>query len=321
MSTSRKNVKDTNATNIQIAQMANDFNAAQLDKQIAEQWKMWRAENEYNSPSAKRQRLEEAGYNPFMNTDGGVASSMTAPSPHPAVVPTMQVPPSGLQDFATFMAGLGDILRSASGVGIAVPQIAGQVQTNAYNKKAYVTHLKMLNDNSKILGVTANNEATRQNLQITGQELSNNMAYEQIRGHVIENMKASVELQALPEQLRLGLAHLTTDLKLKYQQGDLNKRQIEKVIEDIRNVRLEGDYMEQTMDSRVRQAEAQAVHAESNQGSDNPYQLGQDVVRSVQDFLRHNVLDQDPSYPFTNMIRRNPSGTGDTVDVSKHWWR
>ena len=70
MSTSRKNVKDTNATNIQIAQMANDFNAAQLDKQIAEQWKMWRAENEYNSPSAKRQRLEEAGYNPFMNTDG-----------------------------------------------------------------------------------------------------------------------------------------------------------------------------------------------------------------------------------------------------------
>ena len=321
MSTSRKNVKDTNATNIQIAQMSNDFNAAQLDKQIAEQWKMWQAQNEYNSPSAQRQRLEEAGYNPFMNTDGGVASSMTAPSPLPAVVPTLQAPPSGLQDFATFMDGLSNILQSASGAGIAVPQIAGQVQTNAYNKEAYVTQLKMLNDNSKILGVTANNEETRQNLQITGQELSNNMAYEQIRGHVIENMKASVELQALPEQLRLGLVHLTTDLKLKYQQGDINKLQIEKLIEDIRYLRLEGDYMEQTMDSRVRQAEAQAVHAESNQGSDNPYQLGQDLVRNVQDFLRHNVLDEDPSYPFTNMIPRKPSGSGDTVDVSKHWWR
>lgn len=321
MSTSRKNTKDTNATNLQIAQMSNEFNAAQLDKQIAEQWKMWEAQNEYNSPAAQRQRLEEAGYNPYMNTDGGIASSMTAPSPQPAVVPTMQVPPSGLQDFATFMSGLSDILQSVSGTGVAVPQIAGQVQTNAYNKQAYVTQLKMLNDNAKILGVTANNEQMRQNLQITGQELSNNMAYEQIRGHVIENMKASEELQALPEQLKLGLAHLTTDLKLKYQQGDINKRQIEKIIEDIRNVRLEGDYMEQTMDSRVRQSAADAAHAESNQGADNPYQLGQDVVRQVQDFLRHNVLDESPDYPFTNMIKRNPAGNGAVRDVTNDWWR
>ena len=92
MSTSRKNTKDTNQTNLEIAQMGNEYNMAMLDKQIQEQWKMWQAENEYNSASAQRARLEAAGLNPYLMMDGGnagSASSMTAPAAQGAIVPTM----------------------------------------------------------------------------------------------------------------------------------------------------------------------------------------------------------------------------------------
>lgn len=54
------------------------------------QYRMWNLENSYNTPSAQRQRLEEAGYNPYMQNisagnaesspQGNMASSVTNPS-------------------------------------------------------------------------------------------------------------------------------------------------------------------------------------------------------------------------------------------------
>lgn len=98
----------TNKTNMAINQMNNEFNAAEAEKSRQFQLDMWNRENEYNSASSQRQRLSEAGLNPYLMMNGGnagIASSAGSTSPATAAPPlSMQ-----RQDFT----GIGNILSSA----------------------------------------------------------------------------------------------------------------------------------------------------------------------------------------------------------------
>lgn len=98
----------TNKTNMAINQMNNEFNAAEAAKARQFQLDMWNRENEYNSASSQRQRLTEAGLNPYLMMNGGnagVASSAGSTSPATAASPlAMQ-----RQDFT----GIGNVLSSA----------------------------------------------------------------------------------------------------------------------------------------------------------------------------------------------------------------
>lgn len=299
MSTSRKNTKDTNQTNLEIAQMGNEYNMAMLDKQIQEQWKMWQAENEYNSASAQRQRLEEAGLNPYLMMDGGnagSASSMTAPAAQGAIVPTMQAPAqSGLQEFLAAIDGITQLAGGIANTLFTGTQIAGASVDNVVKKQTALADIQQRRALSKISQITAGNERTRQNLNIAGQSISNEAAYQSLLGHAVDNMRAYTELQALPEQLQYSLAHLAADLKQKYLNHDLTRKQIEKEIESIRGLRFENQYAGETLDARVRTAEAGANAAEANQGANNWYQL-------AQDFLRHFVLDKSNSKSIMEQI-------------------
>ena len=71
------NTKSTNKTNLKIAQMNNEYNKAMFDQQIQYNWDMWNAENAYNTASAQRQRLEDAGLNPYLMMSGGDAGVAT----------------------------------------------------------------------------------------------------------------------------------------------------------------------------------------------------------------------------------------------------
>ena len=91
-----------------INQMNNEFNAAEAEKARQFQLDMWNKTNEYNSASAQRSRLEEAGLNPYLMMNGGsagTAQSAGSSSPASAASPlSMQ-----RQDFS----GIGNILSSA----------------------------------------------------------------------------------------------------------------------------------------------------------------------------------------------------------------
>lgn len=65
--------RSANKTNMRINQMNNEFNAKEAEKQRQWQESMWNKENEYNTASAQRQRLEDAGLNPYMMLNGGSA--------------------------------------------------------------------------------------------------------------------------------------------------------------------------------------------------------------------------------------------------------
>lgn len=115
---SKRAAKAYNKGQKEIAQMNNEWNAQQAainrDWQTSErdaqnQWTLeqWNRENEYNSPAAQRARLEEAGYNPYMNgLDGntagtGVTSAGVSGVGNPTAEMPNQVPAAFSMDFSS----------------------------------------------------------------------------------------------------------------------------------------------------------------------------------------------------------------------------
>lgn len=104
---------DTNKTNLKIAQMNNDFNAREAQKARDFQLDMWDKENEYNKASSQRNRLEEAGYNPYMSdAQAGTASGMSGTSAATAAGAAPQIPYT--PDFQSVGLNLASALKMMS---------------------------------------------------------------------------------------------------------------------------------------------------------------------------------------------------------------
>ena len=102
-SQNRQNVRETNQMNYKINQMNNQFNERMAIQQRNWQENMWNKENAYNTAFAQRQRLEEAGLNPYLMMNGGSAgvaqsagTGATASSPGNAVMKPFQADYSGI---------------------------------------------------------------------------------------------------------------------------------------------------------------------------------------------------------------------------------
>lgn len=115
-------VNSTNRANMRINQMNNEFNAVEAEKARQFQWEMYNATNEYNTASAQRQRLSEAGLNPYLMMSGGsagTAQSSGSTSPASAASPlAMQ-----RQDFSGISNTLSSALQIANQSKIADAQV------------------------------------------------------------------------------------------------------------------------------------------------------------------------------------------------------
>lgn len=104
---------DTNKANLKINQMNNDFNAREAQKARDFQLAMWDKENEYNSASSQRKRLENAGYNPYMSAaQAGTAAGMSGTSAATAAGAAPQVPYT--PDFQSVGVNLASALKMMS---------------------------------------------------------------------------------------------------------------------------------------------------------------------------------------------------------------
>lgn len=109
----KKSTDSTNKTNLEINQMNNDFNAREAQKARDFQLDMWNRENAYNSASSQRNRLEEAGYNPYMSdAQAGTATGMSGTSAATASGALPQVPYT--PDFQSVGVNLASALKMMS---------------------------------------------------------------------------------------------------------------------------------------------------------------------------------------------------------------
>lgn len=122
---SKRAAKVYNKGQKEIAQMNNEWNAQQAainrewqtsERDAQNQWSLeqWNRENEYNSPAAQRARLEEAGYNPYMNgLDGNTAGTgVTSAGVSGVGNPTAEMPNQVPATFSMDFSSIGNAINS-----------------------------------------------------------------------------------------------------------------------------------------------------------------------------------------------------------------
>lgn len=275
-----------NAANKEIAQMNNAFNEKMFDKQVAynkemyqqqlgDQWKfyndskqnawdlvenqqkfqtdMWNNNNEYNSASAQRERLEAAGLNPYLMMNGGSAGTASAMSGSAGAAPSGAAPsaqgvtpPTATPysaDYSGITAGLGraiDVLSSmpdrkvkeaqADNLRIEGKYIAGkamaqilQMKTEAKTKEARLALDRLVADFDNNLKVS--------NMAVNEQNIAESKARTQLS--VTENLMRQKQLDFLPQQQKIELAQAAADIAFKRSAGYLNDVKVQHEIKKI----------------------------------------------------------------------------------------
>ena len=320
-----------NAANKEIAQMNNAFNEKMFDKQVAynkemyqqqlgDQWKfyndskqnawdlvenhqqfqtdMWNKNNEYNSASAQRERLEAAGLNPYLMMNGGSAGTAQAMSGSAGAAPSGAAPsaqgvtpPTATPysaDYSGITAGLGraiDVLSSmpdrkvkeaqADNLRIEGKYIAGkamaqilQMKTEAKTKEARLALDKLIADFDNNLKVS--------NMAVNEQNIAESKARTQLA--VTENLMRRKQLEWLPMHQKIELAQAAADIALKRSMGNLNnvkaQHEIKKIAETVartNNMTQQFNFDSKTFDMRVSSIEASMWRAINNAGPDSPF--------------------------------------------------
>ena len=279
-----------NAANKRIAQMNNAFNEKMFNKQVAynkemyqqqlgDQWKfyndskqnawdlvanqqqfqtdMWNKNNEYNSASSQRERLEAAGLNPYMMMNGGSAGTAQAMPGSAGAAPSGGAPSgqgvtpptatSYSADYSGITAGLGraiDVLSSmpdrkvkeaqADNLRIEGKYIAGkamaqilQMKTEAKTKEARLALDRLIADFDNNLKVS--------NMAVNEQNIAESKARTQLA--VTENLFRQKQLDFLPQQQKIELAQAAADIAFKRSAGYLNnvkaQHEIKKIAETV----------------------------------------------------------------------------------------
>ena len=232
----------TNKNNMAINQMNNDFNAAEAQKVRDFQLDMWNRENSYNTASAQRQRLSEAGLNPYLMMSGGnagVASSAGTSSPATAAPPlSMQ-----RQDFSGLTNSLSTALQIANQTketNARVQNLQGQKSLFDAQANQTLTNIdwyklgpeyKKWSRETGLMRAGLQFQTDKQ--QLRNMEWSNNLVKAQRVGQLLDNLSKRVINKYLDEgqQLQLNLLASTyydqmASGHLKYQQAvtELSKR-------------------------------------------------------------------------------------------------
>lgn len=262
-----------NNSNMAINRMNNEFNAAEAEKARQFQLDMWNRTNDYNSASSQRQRLSEAGLNPYLMMNGasaGIAQSSGSTSPASAASPlAMQ-----RQDFS----GLSNTLSSALQIANQTKETNANVQTLQSQKSLYDAQANSILSGidwwklgpeykkwSQMTGLARSGlqlQTDRQNLR--NMEWSGNLIQAQRLGVLLDNKSKRVVNKYLDEGQRLQLDLMASQYydamasgHLKYQQAksEITKRLV--MAAEANGLRINNKIAEETSDSYI-----QALNAE-----------------------------------------------------------
>ena len=262
-----------NKANMAINQMNNEFNASEAEKARQFQLDMWNKTNEYNSASAQRSRLEEAGLNPYLMMNGGsagTAQSSGTSTPASASAPlAMQ-----RQDFS----GLSNTLSSALQIANQTKVSNASVQNLQSQKSLYDAQANSILSNidwwklgpeykewSQMTGLSRVGlqfQTDRQNLR--NMTWSGNLIQAQHLGVLLDNKSKEIVNKYLDEGQRLQLDLMASQYydamasgHLKYQQAksEITKRILMNA--EANGYKISNDIAEQTSEAYIKALNAE----------------------------------------------------------------
>nr|DAW02906.1 MAG TPA: DNA pilot protein VP2 [Microviridae sp.] len=284
----------TNNSNMAINRMNNEFNAAEAQKSRDFQLDMWNRENEYNTASAQRRRLEEAGLNPYLMMSGGnagVASSVGSSSSASAAPPlSMQ-----RQDFSSLTNSLSTALQIAN----QTKETNANVQTLQSQKSLYDAQANSILSNvdwwklgpeykrwSQTTGLARiglQYQTDRQNLR--NMQWSGNLVQAQRLGLLLDNNAKKTVNKYLDEGQRLQLDLMASQYydamasgHLRYQQAksEITKRLL--MSAESNGYRINNRIAEETSDSYIKALNAEYA---ASVGINSPFTEGKDSYVSA----------------------------------------
>ena len=267
------NQSSVNKTNMQIAQMNNEFNERMMQKQMDYNTEMWNKENAYNTPAAQAQRLRDAGLNPALMM--GQGQTGTASSANGVSAPTAQG--VTVNPYNPDFSSIGQILQTA------VSQQQAQERNNAEIEQIHIENQYRA---QKLMAEIAQNEANARDtrsramlneIQAGMQERMLQSEYQlnlrqaesleqQTRNAVTQGLLMSKELAIFDQKARMDIANMSADVMLKQAQQQLTdeqaKHEYEKLLETVaraNGIKLDNDIKEKTGEYLVEQAKNAAA--------------------------------------------------------------
>ena len=293
-SQNRQNVRETNQMNYKINQMNNQFNERMAMQQRDFQENMWNKENAYNTASAQRQRLEQAGLNPYLMMNGGSAG-------------TAQSAGTGASASAAGSAVMQPFQADYSGIGSSIGNIFQYELMQS--QKSQLQGSRQLSD-AKAMEVLSNidwgnlTDETRNYLKSTGlaraqlgyakeQQEVDNMAMTglvmraQHAGMLLDNESKGILNKYLDQQQQFDLNVKAADYYQRMSSGYLSYAAAKKAIaeEALAAARARGQNISNMVASRIAESQI-AANIAANQSSaayhNEEFRLGlpQDNARS-----------------------------------------
>ncbi len=221
----------TNKMNYRIFKESSQFN--RQERVAAQNWQkqMLDYQNAYNSPLEQRKRLQEGGYNPYLNQasanlSAGLSSSPQASAPGS---PTMQpfIPDmSATQQIASML--FSDPLQKANIDKIkadkekAAAETAGQLLENAFQSDSYDARKK---------AIELNNDLINEQKNLTHQQID----YTKAQTALLNVNKSAQEIlnQWLPIEKQMSMMTSLVSLDNMRKQGKILERQYKKLAFEI----------------------------------------------------------------------------------------
>lgn len=299
-----ENVAATNQANKDIAQMSNEHNEAMLNKQIQQEWDMWNAENEYNSPAAQMQRFQDAGVNPYMalgNVSSGNASSMSSPAAQPAVVPQMQAAQadaplaqgatmlpadmSGLSGLRGIASRFVEMMQAKENIKRTQLENQGKEIENSFKANMFMVEMyKKMQDaglsHSKRLGQDIINRFQPEMMSAELNQKRTDTMFRNLeaQGQLIANLSAMQWYKVLPTQIKQTIEQKAVEINNLRLMGKLTEAETRvKVHEAVtefyksRTAHDQAAVSNATLNTQIRKIEAELTHAINNSGPDNPW--------------------------------------------------
>lgn len=263
----------TNKTNMAINQMNNEFNAAEAEKARQFQLDMWNRTNDYNSASAQRSRLEEAGLNPYLMMNGGSAGTAQSAG---STSPASAAPPLSMQrqDFSSLSNALSTALQIAN----QTKETNASVQSLQSQKSLFDAQANSILSNvdwwklgpeykkwSQMTGlarVGLQFQTDRQNLR--NMEWSGRLVQAQRLGTLLDNKSKVILNKYLDEGQRLQLDLMASQYydsmasgHLKYQQAksEITKRLV--MAAEAKGLQINNKIAEETADAYMKALDAE----------------------------------------------------------------
>lgn len=203
--------RETNTMNYKIAQMNNEYNNRQFERQLDYNWDMWKAQTAYDSASAQRQRLEAAGLNPYLMMSGGSAGSAASAlsvNPPTAQPVTMQAPQNQLAQVGQMMMMMSNPVQAFANIR----QSLSDAKVSDYTIGARVANADL------------QNEALRASTSLT----------------IAQKLRTDIDIDWLPQQYSLACSDYAAGIQLKLAQGELTRNQakheLQKIAETIARI-------------------------------------------------------------------------------------